>query len=532
MKSQEYAQDQQRPVSDKDTVTLPIQDIFRQCESRAAEVAALLDASRAVLRYRNFPEAARTIFDACKNITGARSGYVALLSKGGDMNEVLFLDSGGLPCSVDPELPMPIRGMREQAYRTGTAVYHNDFMQSPWLQFMPEGHVRLDNVLFAPMILEGKSVGVIGLANKAGGFCDHDARMASAFGEFAAIALHNSLTLEALHTSEERFRTMAEHIQDGLTILEHERVVYCNNRLCEIFGYGRTELMQINPFVLIAPEDRQRMEQVYAAYQQSGTVPEQLEFAVVRKDGATRCIRNRCSLSYKGSEIFARYIVTTDITEHKQYEDQIKESLREKEALLQEVYHRTKNNMQVIHSLLSLQSNSLQDPELLKVFRDTQDRIRAMALVHEKLYRSESLSQIDLGDYLKDLAGTLVKNYQTPDKRISLEIQAAPVHVSLDTALPCSLVMNELISNCIKHAFPHGKDGRIMISLHPKDGLIELSVRDDGVGVANGFDPRAAKTLGLPLVINLIEHQLKGSIVMNQTNGTEFQILFRERKRS
>jgi PAS domain S-box-containing protein len=453
------------------------------------------------------------------------------LSRGGDLNEVLFLDSGGLPCSVDPELPMPIRGMREQAYRTGTAVYNNDFMQSTWVQFMPEGHVRLDNVLFAPLIIEGTSVGVIGLANKAGGFCDHDARMASAFGEFAAIALHNSLTLEALHRSEERFRTMAEHIQDGLTILEHERVVYFNNRLCEIFGYDRTELMQMNPFVLIAPEDRQRMEQVYAAYQQSGIVPEELEFAIVRKDGTKRFIRNRYSLSYKGSEIFARYIVTTDITEHKQYENHIKESLREKEVLLQEVYHRTKNNMQVIHSLLSLQSNSLQDPGLLKAFRDTQDRIRAMALVHEKLYRSESLSQIDLGDYLKDLAETLVANYQTPDKRIFLEVNAAAIHVSLDTAIPCSLVMNELISNCIKHAFPQAGDGRIIISLRSKDGLIELSVRDDGVGVANGFDPRAAKTLGLPLVINLIEHQLKGSISLDTTGGTAFRILFQDRKR-
>lgn len=165
------------------------------------EISALLNASRAVLRHRDFAQAARVIFDQARLITGARSGYVALLSEEGAENELLFLESGGMPCTVDPNLPMPIRGLREVAYRENRTVFDNDFMHSKWLEFMPKGHVVLKNIMFAPLIVEGKTVGIIGLANKKGDFTERDAYMASAFGEFAAIALVNSRNLEQLNTA-------------------------------------------------------------------------------------------------------------------------------------------------------------------------------------------------------------------------------------------------------------------------------------------------------------------------------------------
>lgn len=162
---------------------------------------ALYRAAQAVLRFDTFQDSARAIFDEAKNVTGAVSGYIALLNAGGDENEVLFLDDGGLPCTVDPELPMPIRGLRELAYRDKKVVYDNDFMDSEWAAFMPAGHVRLDNVLFAPLIIEGQARGVMGLANKPSDFDDHDAQLAAALGEFAAIALANSHTLDELRAT-------------------------------------------------------------------------------------------------------------------------------------------------------------------------------------------------------------------------------------------------------------------------------------------------------------------------------------------
>ena len=156
------------------------------------ELTALTAGARAVLEEKGFVEAARAIFDHCRDLIGATSGYVALLREDGAENEVLFLEAGGLPCDVDPDLPMPIRGLRAEAYNANQAVYHNDFMHSEWVKFMPKGHVVMRNVLFAPLVLSGRTVGVIGLANKPADFNDNDARMAAHFGELAAIALQNS----------------------------------------------------------------------------------------------------------------------------------------------------------------------------------------------------------------------------------------------------------------------------------------------------------------------------------------------------
>ena len=175
-----------------------LEEIRDEYERRECEIAALLEASRAVLTHRTFKEAARAIFDEARRITGAQSGYIALLTPDGSENEVLFLESGGLPCTVDPELPMPIRGLRQVAYREKRTVFDNDFAHSKWIQFMPGGHVELRNVMFAPLVIDGETKGLMGLANKDGDFSQRDMEMATAFGEFAALALRNSRTLEQL----------------------------------------------------------------------------------------------------------------------------------------------------------------------------------------------------------------------------------------------------------------------------------------------------------------------------------------------
>lgn len=161
----------------------------------------MLVASRSVLRLDRFETTARAIFDQACHLTGAVSGYVALLSDHGDENEVVFLEAGGLPCSVDPDLPMPIRGLRELAYREARAVWENDFMASGWAAYLPDGHVDLGNVLFAPLTIEGTTCGIMGLANKPGGFTERDAELASALGDLCAIALHNSRTMEQLEVT-------------------------------------------------------------------------------------------------------------------------------------------------------------------------------------------------------------------------------------------------------------------------------------------------------------------------------------------
>ena len=196
--------------------------------SAEEKLDAVVRAARAILHKQTFSETARAIFDRCREVTGAVSGYVALLSANGQENQVLFLEAGGMECWVDPALPMPIRGLRATAYTTQKTTYDNDFMNGQWVKYMPEGHVVLKNVMFAPLNIEGKTVGVMGLANKPSDFTDADVEIASAFGELAAIALSNSRYLDLLNEktcSLERALSEIKTLRSILPMCSHCRKV-------------------------------------------------------------------------------------------------------------------------------------------------------------------------------------------------------------------------------------------------------------------------------------------------------------------
>jgi len=183
------------------TEQLHIDDIIGKYEIKEKQISALLFATETILKSEKFSVTAKQVFDSCANLIGAKAGYVALMSDDGAENELLFLEDGGMPYTVSPELPMPIRGLRETAYKTGKVVYDNDFMKSEWVKFMPKGHMDLRNVLFSPLNIDNKTVGIMGFACKDGDFTENDAKIAAAFGNYAAIALQNSRILEELTAS-------------------------------------------------------------------------------------------------------------------------------------------------------------------------------------------------------------------------------------------------------------------------------------------------------------------------------------------
>ena len=221
--------------------------------------------------------------------------------------------------------------------------------------------------------------------------------------------------------------------------------------------------------------------------------------------------------------------VTERTAELAQANETLKIALAEKTTLLQELYHRTNNTMQVISALLELQSGYSDDDRVHQMFAETRNRIQAMALVHQKLYQSKDLSRINLQDYIQDLTVFLVKNYQWMTRRIKLFYELEEVMVLIDTAIPCGIILNELISNSLKYAFPEDRSGEIRIFLRRDSaGDIKLKVSDNGVGVPSDFDIKQQKRLGLSNVIALGENQLHGKVDFLMENGFSCQICFKD----
>ena len=217
-----------------------------------------------------------------------------------------------------------------------------------------------------------------------------------------------------------------------------------------------------------------------------------------------------------------------EMGERTQVEERIRASLSEKEALLQEIHHRVKNNLQIVASLLSLQSGYIDDPKTLAHFNESQGRIRSMALIHEKLYQSHTLARIDLADYVGSLIAILTRTY-TGNSGIKVEMQLGAATVSIDSAVPIGLMLNELVTNALKYAFPKGRAGRILVTLTAKPcGDIALSVQDDGVGLDPRLKLERAGSLGLRLV-RLFAKQLKADVTLSSLPGnTRFDVRFTE----
>ncbi len=225
------------------------------------------------------------------------------------------------------------------------------------------------------------------------------------------------------------------------------------------------------------------------------------------------------------NRIISYVVVLHDITRRKQAEEKMKASLEEKEVLLQEIHHRVKNNMQIISSLLNLQTRYVKDIQCREMFRESQNRIQSMALIHEKVYQSEDLSHIDFKEYVQSVVNGLIQSYDVNMNQVTIKIKVEDISLSIDTAMPCGLIINELVSNALKHAFPD-RTGEIMVTLRAVDGIIELTVGDNGVGMPDDVDFKNAETLGLQLVTILAEDQLRGDINLDKSKGTVFTITF------
>lgn len=215
-----------------------------------------------------------------------------------------------------------------------------------------------------------------------------------------------------------------------------------------------------------------------------------------------------------------------ELAERQKAEINLRSALAEKEVLLKEIHHRVKNNLQIVSSLLQLQSQTLKDPEVIKVFRDSQNRIDSISLIHKNLYTSPNIGHLEVADYIENLATSLLMSYQIVPGQINLETSIDAIHLNVDQAIACGLIINELISNALKHAFPEQRSGQITINLRNINNCIEMIIQDDGIGLPHDLDWSNTDSLGLSLVYDLVTEQLEGSIAVESNHGTVFKIEF------
>jgi two-component sensor histidine kinase len=222
--------------------------------------------------------------------------------------------------------------------------------------------------------------------------------------------------------------------------------------------------------------------------------------------------------------------VSHDITERKKMETQIAASLQEKDYLLKEIHHRVKNNLQVISSLLSMQARKATDINVKQTLTESQNRVKSIALVHEKLYQSRSLDRIEYGDYLNKVVNHLFESFNVNPAQISWKVNAKEVDVNIEQAVPCSLILNEMITNSLKYAFPQGRKGEITISFTLADNNYTLDYRDNGVGVPEGAHLERAGSLGMQLIHGLTR-QLDGKVTIDTTSGVHYTIIFPQKQK-
>lgn len=218
-------------------------------------------------------------------------------------------------------------------------------------------------------------------------------------------------------------------------------------------------------------------------------------------------------------------VVDTDFTTNKNMQSQIEASLKEKDVLLKEIHHRVKNNLQIIISLLNLQSGYIKDEYTLKAVQDGQNRVRSMALVHEKFYQAEELTQIDFGEYVSKLCQYLYQSYGDKTDRVNLKVSGDHLGLDMDTAMPCGLLVNEIVSNSYKYAFPGKRTGTIEIKLNHSNKKATILMTDDGIGLPENFNLESSESLGMQL-IQALTSQLDGELKVSHEKGTTFEVTF------
>ncbi|MCK5051693.1 MAG: PAS domain S-box protein [Candidatus Cloacimonetes bacterium] len=324
---------------------------------------------------------------------------------------------------------------------------------------------------------------------------------------------------------EGKYKHLVESIEEGMIIADElENFTFTNKAARKIFGYNDKEMETMNFKEIVSSDDFKRL-QLETDKRIKGQ-SSKYELEIIRKDREKRLISITASPLFDEGDFIGSIGIFVDVTEIRQAEEKIKSQLREKEVMLQEIYHRVKNNLQIISSMLKLQASYVDDEYSIQLFRNCQHRVKSMSLVHEKLYRSDNLSKICFKDYTESLIKNLFASLNISGNRINYELDINDVNLSISMAIPCGLIINELITNALKYGFPDNKQGLIKISMNKLDnGKLNLTVWNNGIDLPKDFDMNNLNSFGMKLV-DILKLQLEAELIIERKEGVAFSLIF------
>ncbi len=317
-----------------------------------------------------------------------------------------------------------------------------------------------------------------------------------------------------------------ETAMDPIFIVDSQnKYIDVNPKAIEVFGYSKEEFLNMSIFDVI-PEDQKTKSEKVLMPQTKRKSYENFFGKMRTKDNRWLDVEVSSSAIVDNAEVIGSIDIVRDITQRKELERELKQSLQDKKLLMEEVHHRTKNNLTIIQSLLHMQAVKLADSESVSALRDSGDRIASISMIHELLYKTDNYKSLNAADYFNSLTTRIIKNYSSDNRPVNLTIDIDSINLAPKELIPCGLILNELLTNAFKYAFNSSDDGEIHVYFKQnEDESKTMTVRDNGEGIPANIDIHKTDTLGMTIVTALVD-QLNGNLELIKDGGTEFRITF------
>jgi PAS domain S-box-containing protein len=497
---------------------------------------ALADLSNALISpTAKIEEIGEIVLTYSQTLTNSEHGYVSFIDPETGDNVAHTLTRMMESCQVEgvnKRISFPkgpdgkYSGLWGHALNSRKPFYTNSPQAHDSSKGIPQGHIELDNFLSVPAVIAGELVGQIALANSAHGFTDRNLAAIKQIAHLYSLVVFRLRAEVALRESEEKFRELAQLLPETIFLSDENGVLtFVNEAGLKAFGYSHEDIESgFNVLQALTPQDRERgLENITKLFTNDKTPG--TEYLAQRKDGSTFPVVIYANPVLREGKPAGLRGIVLDITSRKQAEEQIQRALSEKKLLLSELKHRVNNNLQLLMSMVNMWTMESDSDEAKDALHEVEGLISAMALVHSEAQQDGTAKKIQLKKFMTELANGIIKIRSHRNLKITHSVNGDEVWLDINQANPVSLIANELLLNALKHAFNGRDTGHIEVSVSDKEEVVNLTVKDNGIGISKEVDLNKPNSLGLDLVHNMVE-QLNGKINITVENGTNIEIEF------